>query len=793
MATKVIRILSGGNKNDDWNYWSVHLNDVNTTIKSSGIPANANISRVGMYVRADYDGGALSTKEIYLRFGFSSSTNSISKFILNDTIVGKDANSLYPSDRGVDVTGYFNKSTLEFSQSNGSYLVFCIHTDNWSVTEQTFSEAFVVIDYTEHTHSWVAATCTNPKTCSSCGATEGSALGHSPGSAATCTTAQTCTRCGVTLANALGHSFGSTTAAKAATCIATGNTAYKKCSRCNKYFASDAATNSTAGKSDTSSFVTAKNPNNHSGGTEVRNATSATCTATGYTGDTYCKGCGAKISSGSTIAKKAHTEIEIPAVVATCLATGLTAGKKCSVCGVVTVAQQTIQKLNHSYTGAIKSDGNGEHATHSFKCVNGCNQYGGAVEHTWNDGVVTQPTATSQGYTTYTCTVSGCGATYTDRYTNLVTFKSDSGTTLKTEIVARGGKPTPPTAPTKADTAQWKYTFDGWYDQNGNKWTSSTTITAATTFTARYTATVQKYTVRWFNYDGTPLEIDTGDTAVPYGTKPDYNGATPTRPSDDYYHYGFAGWSPNTEEIIQGDKDFTAQFAQVDRYYTVRWVNASAVQGTEGALLETDEVLFNTKPDYNGATPKHPKQDTDPALNYDFIGWGAKVTDPAKPDTGLEEVKGDITYTAIYETTPKLYAITVILFDSQSTDVYEYGTEVTIEAPEIVDFHRFIKWSDGDTRRSRPITVTGVTTYQAIYERIPVPVKVNKEQVTGCYIVPTTKTIVYVISGTAPTVETKRESVDGWSFLVSNSVPDNGYPLEKLFITDKSGVTTRVY
>lgn len=149
MARTTIKIISGGNnKKDYWCYWSVPVSTVNTTIKSSGIPANADISRVGMYARADYDGGALSTKEIYLQFGFSNSTNSISKFIQNDIIIGKDPNTLYPSSNGVDVTGYFNKQTLEFSQSNGSYLVFCVHTDNWSVTEQTFSEACVVIDYT---------------------------------------------------------------------------------------------------------------------------------------------------------------------------------------------------------------------------------------------------------------------------------------------------------------------------------------------------------------------------------------------------------------------------------------------------------------------------------------------------------------------------------------------------------------------------------------------------------------------------------------------------------------------
>ena len=380
-----------------------------------------------------------------------------------------------------------------------------------------------------------------------------------------------------------------------------------------------------------------------------------------------------------------------------------------------------------------------------------------------------------------------------EKLTYTVTFKDDNGATLKTETVAYGGKPTPPTAPVKPDTAQHKYTFDGWYDSNGNKWTSSTTITGTTTFTARYTSTVQKYTVRWYNYDGTLLETDTD---VPYGTKPTYNGETPTKPSDEYYNYGFAGWSPSTDEAIQGDKNFTAQFAQTDRYYTVRWLNASAEAGVEGELLETDEVLFNTQPDYNGTEPVHPLQDTDPEFDYTFIGWAVNVNDPAKPDTELEKVKGNITYTAIYEKTKKLYAITVILFDTQYTEAYEYGTEITIEAPETVDFHRFVKWSDGNTQNSRKITVTGVATYQATYERIPIPVKVNLEQVTGVYIVPTTQTIAYVIDGTIPTVEIDEfeiDTVNGWNFIVLNSAPDNGYALQKLFITDKNGITTRVY
>lgn len=110
-----------------------------------------------------------------------------------------------------------------------------------------------------------------------------------------------------------------------------------------------------------SSEADAKTSNCTHNTTEVRNAKSATCTATGYTGDTYCKTCGTKTKTGSTIAKKAHnSNSTIPAVSATCKSTGLTEGKKCSVCGIVTVAQQTVAKKSHV-------DNNGD-----YKCDYGC-------------------------------------------------------------------------------------------------------------------------------------------------------------------------------------------------------------------------------------------------------------------------------------------------------------------------------------------------------------------------------------------------------------------------------------
>ena len=50
----------------------------------------------------------------------------------------------------------------------------------------------------------------------------------------------------------------------------------------------------------------AKNPSNHVGGTAVKNAKAATCTAKGYTGDTYCLGCGVITAKGTEISAKGH-------------------------------------------------------------------------------------------------------------------------------------------------------------------------------------------------------------------------------------------------------------------------------------------------------------------------------------------------------------------------------------------------------------------------------------------------------------------------------------------------------
>ena len=82
--------------------------------------------------------------------------------------------------------------------------------------------------------------------------------------------------------------------------------------------------------------------------TEVRDAKDATCTAPGYTGDTYCTVCNEMVKKGEVIHAKGHTEVIDPAVEPTCTAPGKTAGAHCSVCGTVIKAQEEIPAKGHT-------------------------------------------------------------------------------------------------------------------------------------------------------------------------------------------------------------------------------------------------------------------------------------------------------------------------------------------------------------------------------------------------------------------------------------------------------------
>lgn len=94
---------------------------------------------------------------------------------------------------------------------------------------------------------------------------------------------------------ALGHDLTETPAVTP-TCAAGGNNEYWTCSVCHKVFKADKTTETTV-----AAETLAKDPANHTGGTEQRGAVAASCMTAGREADTYCKGCGVRLSVGKLI------------------------------------------------------------------------------------------------------------------------------------------------------------------------------------------------------------------------------------------------------------------------------------------------------------------------------------------------------------------------------------------------------------------------------------------------------------------------------------------------------------
>ena len=180
------------------------------------------------------------------------------------------------------------------------------------------------------------------------------------GGKATCTDKAVCTVCHTGYGDALGHNFT----------IAQHDETHhwNKCSRCDATDAKAVHTGGTATCREKAVCEVCRSAygklsaTNHVGGTEIRDTKPQSCTENGYTGDTYCKGCGEKLSSGTVIhadghkggtatcTDKAecevchekygepdanhHTGLEtVDAVPATAASTGTAAHWRCTACG----------------------------------------------------------------------------------------------------------------------------------------------------------------------------------------------------------------------------------------------------------------------------------------------------------------------------------------------------------------------------------------------------------------------------------------------------------------------------
>ena len=187
--------------------------------------------------------------------------------------------------------------------------------------EYTTYEKIDALDHDRISHDGQAATCTEDGwkpyvTCSRCEYTTYEKIDaldhdriHHNAKAATCTekgwnTYDTCSRCDYTTCveiAASGHDF------TGAAWQSDANRHWKQCSRCE---ATDEMADHTGGTatcreravcSVCSQAYGVRNPDNHVGGTEIRDMIDSTAEKAGHTGNCYCIGCNKKLSDGTTI------------------------------------------------------------------------------------------------------------------------------------------------------------------------------------------------------------------------------------------------------------------------------------------------------------------------------------------------------------------------------------------------------------------------------------------------------------------------------------------------------------
>ena len=307
---------------------------------------------------------------------------------------------------------------------------------------------------------------------------------------------------------------------------------------------------------------------------------------------------------------------------------------------------------------------------------------------------------TFAGWTPEVVAVTG-EATYTAEFTPTVknykvVWKDADGTVLETdESVAYGDRPSyDGKAPAKAADAQYTYTFDGWDPE-------VKTVTGDAEYTAKYSKTVNKYTVTWVGEDDSVLETDTD---VEYGTTPSYDGATPSKEATAQYTYTFDGWTPDVE-AVSGNVTYKATFKETVNKYKVTW------KDEDGKVLRKGDVEYGSVPSYGD---ENPEKEADAQYTYYFAGWTPEV----------KAVTEDAEYTATYTTSTNKYTVIWKNYDGR-----ELEKDNDVEYGETPEYNGTTPVKDGDAQYSYEFSgwepsvssVTGDVIYTAVFTQ-----KVNK-------------------------------------------------------------------
>lgn len=150
--------------------------------------------------------------------------------------------------------------------------------------------------------------------------------------------------------------------------------------------------------------------------TEIRNQREATCTQTGYAGDTYCTDCDKLLSTGKELAALGHDYKATVTKQPTTTEEGIRTYTctRCNSSYTESIAKLPEEKHTHNYTGSITKEATCTEAgvrTYTCSCGNSYTENIPATGHSYVSKVTKAATTTEEGIMTYTC--SKCGHSYT--------------------------------------------------------------------------------------------------------------------------------------------------------------------------------------------------------------------------------------------------------------------------------------------------------------------------------------------------------------------------------------------
>ena len=273
------------------------------------------------------------------------------------------------------------------------------------------------------------------------------------------------------------------------------------------------------------------------------------------------------------------------------------------VLGEATYTAQFGQEIN-SYTITFANlDGNGASQEVVVEygqtpvCPVGIDEIKKVVDHTtyafigWNTAIV--PVS---GEAIYMAQFSSTGTVETFP----ITFDLDNGSDPVVKNVAYNTLPVIEN-PTKDPDEAFTYMFNRWEP-------AIVKATEPATYTAQYTQTLNKYTVRFVNYDGTELQ----SSELAYGSTPTYSGENPKKPADvaNRKVYTFDGWSStnggaklNTLPAVNGAATYYVHYSEAtfvasvkhgeDEVYKTSWSSAYTDAQANDIIKLYDNLTFN--------------------------------------------------------------------------------------------------------------------------------------------------------------------------------------------------------